>query len=566
MMARPFVLAFVTGVVIAGCKGGGGYTQPEMHSIGGSVTGLHGTGLVLANNGGGNLSVPQSAGTFSFATTVANGTAFNVTVATQPTGPSQTCVVAHGSGTISGTDVTNVAVTCTDDGFTIGGTVTGLVASGLSLALDMGGGFLQNVAVPAAGPYNYTFPNAVPSGTHYAVSVATTPTNPPQGCSVSHASGTVGSAGVTDIVVSCDVTVEQLLVVGDANDLTGHFVDPSTGALASSSGASTPLGADFGNLTIDSSRHFVYTAIHANGGPGEVGQYRISPNDGTLINIAVPLTKVSSDVSDVITTPNGKFAYALSNVDTWAFNRDPATGVLTLLSPGTSQVLIPASGWGGTPIGIAGFVDASSSFVYYRVNLMGCSCYVLGGFAIDAATGTLTSIGPGGSFSSNANGLGAIEPQGRYLLFAGRQQVGAVMQDSIATYSINASTGALTQLSAVARPSGEDLTGLAIHPNGKFLYVTDGENVWGYSIDAGTGALASDGVVAVNTATDVSGRGVIRGMAFDPSAQWLYVGNRSAKTVAELAVDANTGNLTLVPGSPLVLAGDIRRIVASRIP
>jgi uncharacterized repeat protein (TIGR03803 family) len=50
---------------------------------------------------------------FTFATTVANGAAYDVTVYTQPANPAQACVVTNGSGTIGSSNVTNVAVACT---------------------------------------------------------------------------------------------------------------------------------------------------------------------------------------------------------------------------------------------------------------------------------------------------------------------------------------------------------------------------------------------------------------------------------------------------------------------
>src|SRR5450830_630163 len=82
-------------------------------SIGGTVTGLTGTGLtgsvVLQDNGVNNLTVPVN-GAFTIATDVAsfeNG--YNVTVLTQPAG--QTCSVTGGSGTTT-TNVTSVAVKC----------------------------------------------------------------------------------------------------------------------------------------------------------------------------------------------------------------------------------------------------------------------------------------------------------------------------------------------------------------------------------------------------------------------------------------------------------------------
>ncbi len=50
-------------------------------------------------------------GAFTFPTTIADGDHYLLTVNTQPTG--QVCVVANGSGTVSGAGVTNILVTCT---------------------------------------------------------------------------------------------------------------------------------------------------------------------------------------------------------------------------------------------------------------------------------------------------------------------------------------------------------------------------------------------------------------------------------------------------------------------
>ena len=78
------------------------------YSVGGSVSGLSGT-VVLQDNGGDDLTLSAN-GAFSFATKLADGAAYNVTVKTNPSG--QTCSVANGAGTIAGADVANVAVTC----------------------------------------------------------------------------------------------------------------------------------------------------------------------------------------------------------------------------------------------------------------------------------------------------------------------------------------------------------------------------------------------------------------------------------------------------------------------
>lgn len=79
------------------------------YTVSGTVSGLTGAGLVLRNNGAGNLTVAASATAFTFAAPVNAGSAYAVTVLSQPTG--QTCSVQNGSGTTSA-NVGNVAVSC----------------------------------------------------------------------------------------------------------------------------------------------------------------------------------------------------------------------------------------------------------------------------------------------------------------------------------------------------------------------------------------------------------------------------------------------------------------------
>src|SRR5206468_8864139 len=120
-------------------------------SVGGTVSGLIGTGLVLQDNGGDNLPVSAN-GTFTFSTAIASGAAYSVTVLTQPTNPSQSCTVTNGSGTVASTNVTNVAVACTTDTHTIGGTISGLPGTDLVL-LNNGG---DDLTVSANGPFSFS--------------------------------------------------------------------------------------------------------------------------------------------------------------------------------------------------------------------------------------------------------------------------------------------------------------------------------------------------------------------------------------------------------------------------
>jgi hypothetical protein len=82
------------------------------YTIGGSVSGLSaGQTVVLQNNGGDNNAVTAN-GAFAFATSINSGSAYAVTVQTQPT--DQRCTVNNGTGTANA-NVSNVAVTCTDN-------------------------------------------------------------------------------------------------------------------------------------------------------------------------------------------------------------------------------------------------------------------------------------------------------------------------------------------------------------------------------------------------------------------------------------------------------------------
>ena len=83
----------------------------DTFTVGGTVSGLEGNGLVLRNNGVDDLPISAD-GNFTFTTELADGSDYDVTVLTQPTDPDQTCSVANASGTLGGTDVDDVIVNC----------------------------------------------------------------------------------------------------------------------------------------------------------------------------------------------------------------------------------------------------------------------------------------------------------------------------------------------------------------------------------------------------------------------------------------------------------------------
>ena len=90
----------------------------DTFTVGGNVTGLLGSGLVLQNNLGDDLPIAAD-GSFTFATALTDGADYDVTVSAQAVLPAQTCAVTDGSGTLASADVADVAVACTTDPFTL---------------------------------------------------------------------------------------------------------------------------------------------------------------------------------------------------------------------------------------------------------------------------------------------------------------------------------------------------------------------------------------------------------------------------------------------------------------
>jgi hypothetical protein len=248
------VTASVGGVAVKAVSVGFGYT------IGGTVTGLVGSGLSIGASGQVGMVLPAGTTTFGFGNPLLVGTAYEVSIFTQPSGPAQICSITNGSGSVNSATPTNVAITCVMNAFTVGGTITGLQGSGLTLATPGA----ASLVVPA-GATTFAFASSLPGGAPYAVTVSQQPTNPPQTCSVASGAGTIPNAAVTNVQVTCvegtfaatgGMTVGRtghvatllpsgrVLLAGGGGD-SGHLAsaelyDPATGAFAVTGSMNSP--------------------------------------------------------------------------------------------------------------------------------------------------------------------------------------------------------------------------------------------------------------------------------------------------------------------------------------
>lgn len=230
-------MAFAALLVLSACGGGSASTStpppPVTYSIGGTISGLTGTGLVLQDNLTNNLTVAAGAASFTFSTRIPSGSAYGVTVLTQPSNPTQNCLVTAASGAATA-NVTSVAVTCTTVSYTIGGSISGLTGTGLVLQDN-----LADNLIVAAGATSFTFATQIASGGAYGVTVLTQPSNPAQSCVVTNGSGNA-NANVTTVQITC--TAITYTIGGTITGLSGSGLvlqDNLAGNLTVAAGATS---------------------------------------------------------------------------------------------------------------------------------------------------------------------------------------------------------------------------------------------------------------------------------------------------------------------------------------
>lgn len=187
----------------------------QTYTIGGTITGLTGTGLVLQNNAGDNLAITGTGSVnFTFSTAIEDSASYNVTILSQPDTPPQTCTVSGGSGSVAGGNVTGISVACSDiPTYSISGVVIGLTGSGM--VLQNGGG--DDLVINGTGTVNFTFQNTLLDGGAYDVSIASDPNSPHESCTVTNGSGVITGSDITDVLIHCPVDLTWVAPLPQGN-------------------------------------------------------------------------------------------------------------------------------------------------------------------------------------------------------------------------------------------------------------------------------------------------------------------------------------------------------------
>lgn len=108
--------------------------------------------------------------------------------------------------------------------------------------------------------------------------------------------------------------------------------------------------------------------------------------------------------------------------------------------------------------------------------------------------------------------------------------------------SVDADTGALvSQIANLTYDTSAGIHGLAISPDSRYVYSADdmGGRVWAHAYD-GDAAVNYSSVAEVGTALSATGA---RHLAVHPNGKWLYVVYESANEIAVWSRDADTGEV-----------------------
>lgn len=212
-----FALALAPVSTNAG-TGTGTNTAVSTFSIGGTITGLTASGLVLQNNAGDNLTAASGATTFTFATKVNTGAAYAVTVKTQPA--ESTCTVSSGSGNASA-NITNVNVSCASNcaGSTLTrnwGTFTDCNNGTVKLAVNAGTFGGQTYAAQTLTWMKCTYGNTYDSGGNTCTGTATTGTFCSTQTNACNDGTTLNGSGTSGAYTACN-SLNATAVYGKTN-------------------------------------------------------------------------------------------------------------------------------------------------------------------------------------------------------------------------------------------------------------------------------------------------------------------------------------------------------------
>ncbi|MDT6963118.1 beta-propeller fold lactonase family protein [Cupriavidus sp. SZY C1] len=399
--------------------------------------------------------------------------------------------------------------------YTVGGTVSGL-AAGKSLQLADISGDTQVIA----GNGVFTMPTPRLGASSYAVSVSAQPAG--QTCSVTRGTGTVASANVADIAVAC--VQAQFVVVANRADQTFsvYRVDPASGALAAVPGSPFTSGDNVNDIAFLPNGQVGY-AVMPN--TNRVVSFRLDPATGAMAEIpGSARSSVLTAPQAVTVHPTGRSLIVGAGRGIVWYPIDPAS-------------LVPASGGSYEASGLGQTRDVEFSpdglYLYTANSIVG----QISKFPIASNGGVI-------GFGSIDYSVGVIMPSAMSFSPDGRTLLYTSEQDGLLGVGTVDPAGGQIQSSQLV-PTAPFPSDVAMTPSGQFAFVLSGigAGITGYKV-VSPGVVPLPGIAPTGPGSG-SGR-----LKVEPGGRRLYVAMFNQNLVSGFSIDATTGALTPIPGSP----------------
>ena len=269
------------------------------------------------------------------------------------------------------------------------------------------------------------------------------------------------------------------------------------------------------------------------------------PRISVAVAVVVILAGLSlSCSSNAILKPPNHSAYVSlpANGSVLLLNINGATGAIKLGAQTPQQQ-------GLSPNGLA--LSPSKKFLY----VVNSFAYTISIFNVNSDS-TLTLSGPPVAAGAGPNAA-VIDPTGQYLLVT--NSFGANDAGSVSVFSIDASTGALSEVAGSPFFANASPTQILFTHSGKFVYVANP------SIGMVTGFSFANGVLTLVPGSPTASAAGAASLAVDGADQYLYVANPSAANlppytavvgnISGFNIDPDTGALSPMAGSPFITSG-----------
>ena len=181
------------------------------YNISGTVSGLTGS-VVLQNNGAEDLTV--SNGSFSFTNKINKGSAYNVTVKTQPS--PFTCSAASNRG-LASDNMSSVSIVCAVQAYFLSGTASGLGSTTLGLQFD-------NETKTLSDNDSFSFSTPVAKGGGYSIYIPSQPDN--RTCSVTNGTRSNVTQDYTDLKAVCWEYIDNVTSGGINDNVSQNGSNP----------------------------------------------------------------------------------------------------------------------------------------------------------------------------------------------------------------------------------------------------------------------------------------------------------------------------------------------------